>query len=109
MFKPAPNDNILDVAKLKAFAHDKFNITKVMISLFDRIENIVVKGENTGYQQFPFFQCFQRACFPGASKGVIVWEWVKGSTTVAMCLRKEKKQKREKKMLVSYIFFFPPF
>ena len=21
---------------------------------------------------------FQKACFPGASKGVIVWEWVKG-------------------------------
>ena len=20
--------------------------------------------------------CFQKACFPGASKGVIVWEWV---------------------------------
>ena len=27
---------------------------------------------------FPLFrQCFQKACFPGASKGVIVWEWVK--------------------------------
>ena len=24
----------------------------------------------------PFLQCFQKACFPGASKGVIVWEWV---------------------------------
>ena len=22
-------------------------------------------------------QCFEKACFPGASKGVIVWEWVK--------------------------------
>ena len=22
-------------------------------------------------------QCFQKAYFPGASKGVIVWEWVK--------------------------------
>ena len=21
-------------------------------------------------------QCFQKACFPGASKGVTVWEWV---------------------------------
>ena len=27
---------------------------------------------------FSFFpQCFQKARFPGASKGVIVWEWVK--------------------------------
>ena len=24
-----------------------------------------------------FPQCFQKVCFPGASKGVIVWEWVK--------------------------------
>ena len=24
-------------------------------------------------------QCFQKACFPGASKGVIVWEWVNSS------------------------------
>ena len=30
------------------------------------------------YEQFLLFpQCFQRACFPEASKGVIVWEWVK--------------------------------
>ena len=28
-------------------------------------------------EQFLLFpQCFQKACFPGASKGVIVWEWV---------------------------------
>ena len=25
-----------------------------------------------------FLHCFQKACFPGASKGVIVWEWVNG-------------------------------
>ena len=30
------------------------------------------------YEQFLLFpQCFHKACFPGASKGVIVWEWVK--------------------------------
>ena len=30
------------------------------------------------HEQFLLFpQCFQKACFPGASKGVIVWEWVK--------------------------------
>ena len=29
------------------------------------------------YEQFLFFpQWFQKACFPEASKGVIVWEWV---------------------------------
>ena len=35
------------------------------------------KGEIARYEQFLHFpQCFQKACFPGASKGVIVWEWV---------------------------------
>ena len=36
------------------------------------------KGQIAPYEQFLLFpQCFQKACFPGASKGVIVWEWVK--------------------------------
>ena len=36
------------------------------------------KGEIACYEQFRLFpQCFQKVCFPGASKGVIVWEWVK--------------------------------
>ena len=31
------------------------------------------------YEQFLLFpQCFQQVCFPGALKGFIVWEWVKG-------------------------------
>ena len=35
------------------------------------------KQEIARYEQFLLFpQCFQKACFPGASKGVIVWEWV---------------------------------
>ena len=38
----------------------------------------MVKGEIAHYEQFLLFpQCFQKACFPEASKGVIVWEWVK--------------------------------
>ena len=36
------------------------------------------KGEIARYEQFLLFpQCFQKACFSGVSKGVIVWEWVK--------------------------------
>ena len=36
------------------------------------------KGEIARYEQFLLFpQCFQKACFPGASNGVIVWEWLK--------------------------------
>ena len=41
-------------------------------------KNTVGKGEIAHYEQFLLFpRCFQKACFPGASKGVIVWEWVK--------------------------------
>ena len=40
-------------------------------------ENTVGKGEIAHYEQFLLFpQCFQKTCFPGASKGVIVWEWI---------------------------------
>ena len=50
----------------------------MIISVFDREENIVGKGENAGYQHFLLFpQCFQKASFPYTSKGVIVLEWVK--------------------------------
>ena len=45
--------------------------------LSKQIENTGGKGKNAHYKQFLLFpQCFQKACFPGASKGVIVWEWV---------------------------------
>ena len=40
-----PNNKILDVTKLKAFADDKINVAQIMISVFDRVENIL-KGEN---------------------------------------------------------------
>ena len=50
----------------------------MIISVFDRVENIVGQGENAGYQHFLLFQqCFEKASFPDTSKGIIVWEWVK--------------------------------
>ena len=50
----------------------------MIISVCDRVENIVGKGENAGYQHFLLFQqYFENASFPDTSKGVIVWEWVK--------------------------------
>ena len=59
-----PNNKILDWSKLKAFAVKNFNIAKTMISVCDRIENIVGKGENAGYQYFLLFpQCFQKLPF----------------------------------------------
>ena len=49
----------------------------MIFSAFDWVENIVGKGEIACTSNFSFFpQCFQKASFPGTSKGVIVWEWV---------------------------------
>ena len=69
---------ILDSSKLKEFADDNFRFDENGSKLSKRVENIVGKGEIARYKQFLLFpQCFQKACFPGASKGVIVCEWVK--------------------------------
>ena len=54
------------MTKLKAFADDEINIAKLMIHVFDRVENIVGKGENAGHQHFLLFpQCFQKVSFGG--------------------------------------------
>ena len=58
---PFPFDKILDQIKLKAFADDKLNVTKIMISVFDREENIVGKGEIACTSDFSFsHNVFQR-------------------------------------------------
>ena len=50
-------------------------------------KNTVGKGQIACYEQFLFFpQCFQKACVPGASKGVTVWEWVKKLYRLKPCL-----------------------
>ena len=62
---------------MKEFADDIFKLDKNGRKLSKWVENTVGKGEIARYEQFLLFpQCFQKACFPGASKGVIVWEWV---------------------------------
>ena len=73
-----PRQQILDSSKLKEFADDNFKFDKNSRKLSKRVENTVGKGEIACYEQLLLFsQCFQKACFQGASKGVIVWEWVK--------------------------------
>ena len=68
---------ILDSSKLKEFADDNFRFDANGRKLSKQVENTVGKGEIARYEQFLLFpQCFQKDCFPGASKGVIVWEWV---------------------------------
>ena len=42
---PFLHDKNLDQTKLKAFADDKLDVTKMVIYVFDRIENIVGNGE----------------------------------------------------------------
>ena len=65
-----PNNKILDMTSLKALANDKINVPQMMVSVSDRIENIVGKGENAGYQHFLLFpQCFQKASFLGGRGG----------------------------------------
>ena len=67
--KSLPNDKFLDSTNFKAFADDKSNVGKIIISLLDRVENIVGKGENAGYQHFLLFpHCFQKAASSGSLK-----------------------------------------
>ena len=78
MVKPITRGQILDYSKLKDFADDNFKFDENGRKLSNQVENTVGKGEIARYEQFLLFpQCFQKACFSGASKGVIVWEWVK--------------------------------
>ena len=64
---------------MKEFADDHFKFDENGKKLSKQVETTVGKGEIVHYEQFLLFpQCFQKACFPGASKGVVVWEWVKG-------------------------------
>ena len=77
MFKPITRGQILDSSKLKEFADDNFKFDKNGSNLSKWVQTTLGKGEIASYEQFLLFpQCFQKACFPGVSKGVIVWEWV---------------------------------
>ena len=82
---------------MKEFADDHFKFDKNGRRLSKRVENTVGKGEIARYEQFLLFpHCFQKACFPGASKGVIVWEWVKdlycSHVKIRACMGKAKKR-----------------
>ena len=55
LFNSLPNNNFLDWTIFKAFADDKLNVAKIMMYVFERVENIVGKGENAGYQHFLLF------------------------------------------------------
>ena len=65
-----------DWSKLNAAAYNKIKVLKMMIPDFDRVENIVGKGENAGllqcFQRALFLLCFRRALYPVSSKVGIV-------------------------------------
>ena len=80
VFKPFPKRQILNSSKFKQSAGDNFKFDKNSRKFPKRVENTVGKGEIAQYEQFLLYPlCFQKAYFQGASKGVIVWEWVKQS------------------------------
>ena len=77
MSSPITRQQILDSSKLIEFADGNFKLDKNGRKLSKWVENIVGKGEIAHYEQFLLFLlCFQKACLPGASKGIIEWEWV---------------------------------
>ena len=53
-FNPLQDDKIWDQTELKAFADDKLYVTKMITSVFDRVENIVGKGEIACTSNFSF-------------------------------------------------------
>ena len=76
-FNSLSNDKFLDWSKLKEFADGNLKFDENSRKFSKQVENTVGKGEIACYEQFLLFpQCFQKACFQGASKCVIVWEWV---------------------------------
>ena len=65
---------LLDWSKLRVFADDEIELAEKLKFVLERVENIVEKGENAGYQHFLLFpQCFQKASILGSLKVGIVW------------------------------------
>ena len=62
-------DKIVDLSKPKEFADDKLNLAQKLRFVFETVEKIVVRGENTVYQHF-FFSfsppCFQKPSSSGS-------------------------------------------
>ena len=61
MVQSLPKDKIFDLSKLKAVADDKSNVTKIMIYVFSRAENIVGKEKMLVTSIFSFsYNVFKR-------------------------------------------------
>ena len=58
---------------MKALADDKINVTEILKYVLGRVENIMRKGKNAGYQHFLLFPVFSKAFSLGSLKVEIVW------------------------------------
>ena len=88
---PFTRRQILDWSKLKQSADNNFKFDDNSRKVFKWVENTMGKGEIARYEQFLLFpQCFQKACFPGASNGIVVWKWVKMSSAICFNLDQSK-------------------
>ena len=66
---------MLDSSKLKDFSDDNLKLEENGRKFFKPVETL---WEKEKLSNFSFsHSVFKKARFPGASKGVIVWEWVK--------------------------------
>ena len=102
--QPITRQQILDSSKLKEFADDNFKFDENGKKLSKWVENTVGKGEIARYDQFLLFQqCFQKVCFPGASKGVIEWEWVNCSQKFGLLQCKSLKMSNSPKKHLSLL------
>ena len=107
LLKSLPNDIILDLPYFKDFADDIFKFDENGRKLSKRAENNVVKGEIARNEQFLLFpQCFQKACFSGTSKGVIVWEWVTSLPNDTILDQSCLKDFADDKINVTYVMNF---
>ena len=64
---------------MKAFAEDnlKVHVLRAIVYVFDRVENIVGKGDNAGYHHFLLFpKYFQKPSCQRSLKAGTVWEQV---------------------------------
>ena len=68
------NHTILNMSQLKASAYDKLFCGLDGENVFDRTQNLMGNGENTGYQHFLHFpQCFQKHSSTELLKVAFVW------------------------------------
>ena len=70
-YYPIPTN--LDLTKLKAFADHKLNVTKMIVSAFHRVENIVGKGEIACTGNFPFSHNVFKRLLSQTRQKVLLW------------------------------------